>query len=70
MNIVRDAGGNMILKIDNTMMASIIANVKGKFRQHRRTGQVVFEILDNEKLIHKNVEIFFWKGTLIFPNNG
>jgi hypothetical protein len=71
MNIVRDAHGTMILKIDNAMMAGIIAKCEGHFRPYRNTNKPVFEITgDTMKVAYAGMEIFLWKGTLIFPDNG
>jgi hypothetical protein len=69
MNIVRDEHGVMILKIDNALMASIIAGCEGKFRPHaQNSSQAVFEITgDTMKVAYAGLEIFLWKGTLIFP---
>jgi formylmethanofuran dehydrogenase subunit A len=69
MNIVRDEHGTMILKIDNALMASIIDKVEGKFRPYYTTNKPVFEITDDStKITYAGMEIFLWKGTIIFPN--
>jgi hypothetical protein len=68
MNIVRDEHGKMILKIDNVVMATIVARCGGHFRPYRNNNKPVFEITDEcWKISHAGMRIFLWKGTLIFP---
>ena len=68
MNIVRDEHGTMILKIDNALMALIVAGCEGKFRPYRNNNKPVFEIIDDcKKITYAGMAIFLWKGTLIFP---
>lgn len=68
MNIVRDKNGIMILRIDNATMALIIAGCEGKFRPYRNTNKPVFEITHESHRVNiAGMQIFLWKGTLIFP---